>query len=103
MADFSNTLALSVELDKLFTAIEDDAKAIITDVIPGVQAKRQAVMQKARDKAAGAGAQLDAANKALDRLDAALSNGGPTSGASENSSAAPVDPAKLRLQQRIDQ
>lgn len=71
-------------IDKLTSAIEDDAQEILKKV-DAVHAKRGVVFGKAKERLAARDAALDAADAALDKLDAALGDNGapkelPTSG-----------------------
>lgn len=74
-----NLEGVSVAIDKLTSAIEDDAKAAL-EKVETMHGKRKRVFGKANERIAARDAALDAADAALDKLDAALGdNGGPTS------------------------
>lgn len=83
MADkFPNLNGLGSAIEKLNSAIEDDAKARL-EKIEGLHEKRKRVFAKADSKIGQRDALLEAADQAFDKLDAALGdNGGPPLGGS---------------------
>lgn len=93
---FKFALSLPGEIDKLFDAVEGDAKEMITKAIPAVHAKRANLKAKAADKIGLAGQAIGAVDKMLDELDAALEgdNGDPTDGDSSGGSQQPQDSPK---------
>jgi uncharacterized protein with PhoU and TrkA domain len=75
---FANLQGVASAIDKLTSAIEDDAKEVLED-IASVHEKRKQVFGKAKERIAVRKAALEAANHALEKLDEALGdNGGPT-------------------------
>lgn len=85
-----NLAGVTSALAKLTSAIEDDARDFIEKKIPAVDAKRQALFgaggkaEKVLGQRADALQQIDSA---LDAVDSALGNGGPTSDGSKPSSS----------------
>jgi hypothetical protein len=72
-----NLGGVAAAIDKLTSAIEDDAQKVLKKV-EGVHAKRQRVFEKADARLAARDAALAAADAALDKLDESLGdNGGP--------------------------